>query len=66
LRNEDSLGKVMVYVGDGLSDRCASMQAHLVFAKNGLAEHLHREEKKFVRFEHLHDVYEALKGFPHE
>ncbi len=66
LRNEDNLGKVLVYVGDGRSDFCASLQAHMVFAKDSLAEHLRQKGKKFVWYRNLHDVYEALKGWPYE
>ncbi|MBF0331586.1 MAG: MtnX-like HAD-IB family phosphatase [Candidatus Omnitrophica bacterium] len=65
LRNEDSLGKVLVYVGDGRSDYCASMQAHVVFAKDSLAEHLEQKGKKFIGYSNLQDVYEALKGLNH-
>ena len=66
LRNEDSLGKVLVYVGDGLSDYCASLQAHLVFAKDSLAGNLRQKGKKFVWFKSLRDVHDALKGLSHE
>ncbi|MBF0485861.1 MAG: MtnX-like HAD-IB family phosphatase [Candidatus Omnitrophica bacterium] len=65
LRNEDSFGKVLVYVGDGLSDCCASLQAHLVFAKDTLAGHLRDKEKKFIWFKNLRDVYDGLKGLSH-
>ncbi len=65
LRNEDSIGKVLVYVGDGRSDYCASMQAHVVFAKDSLAEYLRQKGKKFIGFSNLQDVYEALKGLQH-
>ncbi|MBF0593597.1 MAG: MtnX-like HAD-IB family phosphatase [Candidatus Omnitrophica bacterium] len=66
LRNEDSLGKVLIYVGDGRSDYCASLQAHLVFAKDSLAAHLRQKGKKFVEYRNLQDVYKALKGLTHE
>ena len=38
----------------------------LVFAKDSLAGHLRQKGKKFVWFRSLRDVYEALKGLPHE
>ncbi len=66
LINEDSLGKVLVYVGDGRSDFCASRHAHLVFAKDSLAEYLRQQGKKFVQFRNLRDVYETLKGLSYE
>ena len=66
LRNEDSLGKVLVYVGDGRSDFCASLSAHVVFAKDSLAEYLRDKRKKFVSYRNLKDVYDAWKGFTHE
>jgi len=66
LLNEDSLGKVLVYVGDGRSDYCASMQAHVVFAKDGLAGYLRKKGKKFIEYKNLRDVHNVLKGLLHE
>ncbi len=66
LCNEDSLKKVLVYIGDGRSDYCASLSAHMVFAKDSLAEYLRNKGKKFIPYETLKDVYKVLKGLSHE
>jgi 2-hydroxy-3-keto-5-methylthiopentenyl-1-phosphate phosphatase len=49
-----------VYVGDGISDRCASLAAERVFARSGLAEYLTAHGVAFEPFESLHDIREAL------
>lgn len=44
-----------------ISDACASAEADIVFAKDGLAEYLDREGRGFVRFETLNDVVAELE-----
>jgi len=41
----------LVFIGDGLSDRCAVRHADLVFAKGDLSEYCRREGMEFVGFE---------------
>ena len=53
-------GEHLVYVGDGISDRCVSLTADLVFARDGLAEHLREQNIAFTPFEDFHEVREAL------
>lgn len=50
----------LVYVGDGLSDRCASLACERVFARDGLAEYLRAEGVPFEPFDTLADVAAAL------
>jgi 2-hydroxy-3-keto-5-methylthiopentenyl-1-phosphate phosphatase len=50
-----------VYVGDGISDRCASLAAKRVFARSGLARYLATQGVASEPFETLHDVREALQ-----
>ncbi len=50
----------LVFVGDGWSDRCASLVADRVFARTGLAEYLDEEGVPFERYETLNDVAAAL------
>jgi 2-hydroxy-3-keto-5-methylthiopentenyl-1-phosphate phosphatase len=50
-----------VYVGDGISDRCASLAAERVFARSGLARYLTAERVAFEPFENLHEIREALE-----
>jgi 2-hydroxy-3-keto-5-methylthiopentenyl-1-phosphate phosphatase len=40
----------LVYLGDGISDRCAAQMADLVFARDGLAEYLLERRVPFVPF----------------
>jgi len=53
-------GRPLVYVGDGVSDRCASLAADRVFARGWLAAELQREGRPYERFETLDDVAAAL------
>ncbi|MEW6581933.1 MAG: MtnX-like HAD-IB family phosphatase [Actinomycetota bacterium] len=50
----------VVYVGDGVSDRCAARAADLVFARDGLAAHLGDEGVPFVPFDDFDDVRREL------
>jgi HAD superfamily phosphoserine phosphatase-like hydrolase len=50
----------LVFVGDGWSDRCASLAADRVFARTGLAEYLDEEGVPYERYDTLRDVAAAL------
>jgi len=52
----------LVFVGDGWSDRCASLAADRVFARTGLADYLDEQGVPFERYETLNDVAAALTG----
>jgi 2-hydroxy-3-keto-5-methylthiopentenyl-1-phosphate phosphatase len=49
-------GGDVVYVGDGISDRCAALAASRVFARDGLARWLDEQGVVYERFEDLGDV----------
>lgn len=51
----------LVFVGDGWSDRCASLAADRVFARTGLADYLEEQGVPFERYETLNDVAAALR-----
>ena len=53
-----------VFVGDGISDRCASLAADRVFARDGLARWLDGEGVAYEPFDDLHDVRRALAPTP--
>lgn len=50
----------LVFVGDGWSDRCASLAADRVFARTGLAAYLDAEGVAYEPYETLDDVAAAL------
>jgi 2-hydroxy-3-keto-5-methylthiopentenyl-1-phosphate phosphatase len=52
----------VVYVGDGISDRCAAGAADRVFAIRGLARYFDRHTMPYEPFQDFHDVVEALRG----
>jgi len=62
LRRYRERGFYIVYVGDGLSDRCPCEEADLVFAKGDLRRHCESQGIGFVSFENFRDVErEVLK-----
>jgi 2-hydroxy-3-keto-5-methylthiopentenyl-1-phosphate phosphatase len=52
----------VVYIGDGISDRCASLAAARVFATRGLARYLEEQGVPYESFDDFHDVARALAG----
>jgi 2-hydroxy-3-keto-5-methylthiopentenyl-1-phosphate phosphatase len=52
----------VVYVGDGISDRCVSRIADLVFARADLASHLAEQSVPFLPFEDFIEVRERLEA----
>jgi 2,3-diketo-5-methylthio-1-phosphopentane phosphatase len=55
-------GYHVIFIGDGLSDRCAAQHADRIFAKDLLATHLVELGVPFEEFETLKDVVAALYG----
>jgi 2-hydroxy-3-keto-5-methylthiopentenyl-1-phosphate phosphatase len=53
-------GDPFTYVGDGVSDRCVSLAADRVFARDGLARWLDESGADYERYNDLHDVRLAL------
>ena len=53
-------GRPLVYVGDGMSDQCASLACDRVFARDGLARYLGEQGVAYEPFDDLHDVAAAL------
>lgn len=50
----------VVYIGDGISDRCAALAAQRVFATRGLARYLDERKVPFEPFVDFHDIVRAL------
>ncbi len=55
-------GGPFAYVGDGVSDRCVSLAADRLFARDGLARWLRERDITYEPFDDLHDVRVALDG----
>lgn len=53
---------MLVYVGDGISDRCASLMADRVYARAGLAEYLDEQGAPHVVFQDFGDVLADLRA----
>jgi 2-hydroxy-3-keto-5-methylthiopentenyl-1-phosphate phosphatase len=53
-------GSPLVFVGDGLSDRCASLACDRVFARSGLAAYLDEQGVPYEPYETFFDVAAAL------
>jgi len=51
---------VVVYVGDGISDRCPVRYADIVFAKRDLIKYCQEQNVSYYEFRHLGDVRERL------
>jgi len=55
-------GYFVVYVGNGLSDRCPSKYADFVFAKGDLLDYCRENGVDFVEFQNFRDVERELVG----
>jgi 2-hydroxy-3-keto-5-methylthiopentenyl-1-phosphate phosphatase len=56
-------GEPVVYVGDGISDRCVSGLADLVFARAGLAAWLDERDREYLPFDDFHQVIDGVRAF---
>jgi 2-hydroxy-3-keto-5-methylthiopentenyl-1-phosphate phosphatase len=52
---------IIVYVGDGMSDRCPVRYADVVFAKRGLIKHCQQQNISYHEFRHFGDVRTRLE-----
>ena len=62
--NERFDGDRLVYVGDGISDRCASLLADVVFARAQLADWLDEQGVGYIPYGDFHDVLRWLMNDP--
>lgn len=54
---------VVVYVGDGISDRCPVRYADVVFAKKSLIKYCQEQNISYFEYSTLDDVRSRLEGF---
>lgn len=62
IENYQSQGHTVVFIGDGLTDRCAAHQADILFAKDALADYCVQEGIEYYPFETFTDVDKQLKA----
>jgi len=55
-------GKVIIYIGDGMSDVCAARHADLVFAKGKLLQCFAMEKRSCIPIRNLKDVYDYFNN----
>ncbi len=60
LRQLTGQSRLRIYAGDGSTDFCAAGLADVVFARDTLATHFHRTERRYQRFRDWHDVTQYL------
>jgi 2-hydroxy-3-keto-5-methylthiopentenyl-1-phosphate phosphatase len=53
-------GELVVFVGDGFSDRCGAETADRIFARDSLAGYLDGQDVGYERWDDFHDIIEAL------
>ncbi len=53
---------VLVYVGDGLSDRCGVLEADIIFAKDDLVQFCRENGLNFIEYRHFDDVLKSLRA----
>lgn len=61
IKKHTGRNSMVFYVGDGLSDVCASRIADVIFAKSYLRRYLEEKDIVHIPFNGLKDVYENLK-----
>ncbi len=54
--------KIIMYIGDGMSDVCPAQYAHIVFAKGNLLEYFRKKKRLCVAFRKLEDIYTYFRG----
>jgi 2,3-diketo-5-methylthio-1-phosphopentane phosphatase len=55
-------GDIIVYVGDGVSDRCAVRYADIVFAKNGLVKYCQEANISYYEFSTFREIQLRLES----
>lgn len=53
-------GERLVFIGDGISDRCASGLADIIFARDFLAAHLDEQGTPYLPFDDFHTIRATL------
>jgi 2-hydroxy-3-keto-5-methylthiopentenyl-1-phosphate phosphatase len=62
LLRKDIRDKVIIYIGDGISDICPAECADIVFAKGSLLKYFRRAKRLCLAFDKLDDIYKYFRG----
>jgi len=61
LRKHNMEDKIIIYVGDGLSDICPAQYADIVFAKGRLLNYFRKKKMLCIAFKDFEDIYDYLR-----
>jgi 2-hydroxy-3-keto-5-methylthiopentenyl-1-phosphate phosphatase len=62
VKAEKDKGKLVIYIGDGLSDKCAASLADVVFAKRDLAGYCDENGIAYTPFDGLYEVAASIRS----
>lgn len=62
LLSKDVRDKIIMYIGDGISDICPAQNSHIVFAKGKLLKSLRKQRKLCMAFDNLEDICDYFRG----
>jgi len=65
LEHAKEQGAAVIYIGDGLTDFCASEAADRVYAKDKLVDYLKQNNREFIEFHSLLEVVDDLQEYSH-
>ncbi len=54
--------KIIMYIGDGLSDTCPAESSDIVFAKGNLLRHFRNKKRLCLAFRNLGDIHNYFRG----
>ncbi len=60
VKQKQQAGYIVVYIGDGNTDRCPASHAHYRFAKGDLARYLDKHQMPYIPFQNFADVLEKF------
>lgn len=55
-----NMNKTVIFIGDGLTDRCIAENADLVFAKSALAQYCDEKGVSYIRYQNFNDIKQKL------
>lgn len=62
LQKKEVKDKIIMYIGDGISDICPAECSDIVFAKGNLLKHFRKTKRLCLGFVNLEDIYNHFRG----